>query len=237
LRQKSSIIALYITPEIGPSIAQITEAGIIGKIGFNSCGVGTCLNAIRAKGVSFNKLPLHLAVRAALNSLSAASAVAVLEKVGVACSGHILIADANGGIGTEWSILGSQKIQPKDGVVAHTNHFLCPQPEGVAEPRVAPDSFLRMDRVMELVGRARDKDDGKGLTVESIEEILDDEQGFPCSINRMAVDGESQMTLFSIAMDLKSREARVRIGRPTEGGQKLTLKATSLRDYLGQKMM
>jgi isopenicillin-N N-acyltransferase-like protein len=90
----------------GSLITQITEAGIIGKTGINSLGVGICLNAIRTKGVDFSKLPLYLALHAALNSRSAASAVAALDKAGVACAGYILVADLTGGIGTEWSALG-----------------------------------------------------------------------------------------------------------------------------------
>ena len=50
-----------------PLLSFVSEAGIIGKIGLNSYGIGTCLNAIRAPGVSFTRLPVHLALRAVLD--------------------------------------------------------------------------------------------------------------------------------------------------------------------------
>jgi isopenicillin-N N-acyltransferase-like protein len=47
--QQINLIHLNIKRDTKPSISQITEAGIIGKIGLNSAGVGVCINAIRAK--------------------------------------------------------------------------------------------------------------------------------------------------------------------------------------------
>jgi isopenicillin-N N-acyltransferase-like protein len=206
----------------------ITEAGLIGKIGFNSFGVGVCLNAIRTPGVDFGKLPLHLALRAVLNSTSAAAAVATLEKVGVACAGHILIADTEGGVGMEWSVMGCKMVEPKEGVVCHTNHFLREMPVGVKLGVMLEDSPVRMARIVELLRREKDlsveKAGGKEVSVEDVERMLDDEQGFPYSINRAAVEREGLQTLFSIVMDLRGREGGVRVGRPTEGGERVVLR-------------
>ncbi len=200
----------------------ITEAGLIGKIGFNSFYVGVCLNAIRTPGVSFTRLPLHLALRAALNSISAAAAIATLEKAGVACAGHILIADAQGGMGMEWSSLGMRRVLPQRGVVTHTNHFLEDVPVGAEPGAVLEDSPVRMARIVELLGH--EKQEGKEASVVDVEKMLDDEEGFPCSINRAAVDGKGLQTLFSIVMDLRERKGWVRVGRPTEGGERVVLR-------------
>ena len=51
--QQENLIGLYIRNPPKPPIAMVTEAGIIGKIGLNGCGVGVCLNAIKALGVDF----------------------------------------------------------------------------------------------------------------------------------------------------------------------------------------
>jgi isopenicillin-N N-acyltransferase-like protein len=100
-RQAENLICLKIKKEDGLSIQMITEAGIIGKIGLNGNGVGCTLNAIKAKGVSFSKLPCHLALRTVMESLSRQAAIAALEKAGVASACHILIADSSGGTGLE----------------------------------------------------------------------------------------------------------------------------------------
>jgi isopenicillin-N N-acyltransferase-like protein len=198
----------------------ITEAGIIGKIGFNSSGVGVCLNAIWTRGVDFGKLPIHLALRAALNSTSAEAAIEIIQKAGVASAGHILVADPKSGTGLECSALGIQMLPAMGGSLAHTNHFLLEQPAGVDPVAMLEDSPLRMTRVSELLNNEK----GRGEpSVDKVEKMLDDEQGFPCSINRAPIRGEGLATLFSIVMDLKAREASVRVGRPTENGQRLLL--------------
>jgi isopenicillin-N N-acyltransferase-like protein len=109
----------------------ITEAGIIGKIGMNSAGVGICLNALKAQGCAFDKLPVHLALRAALDSTSCSTAATTLEKAAVAAAGHILIADAEGALGLECSSADIVRLEMEHGVVTHSNHFIAPHAEGV----------------------------------------------------------------------------------------------------------
>jgi isopenicillin-N N-acyltransferase-like protein len=199
----------------------VTEAGLIGKIGFNSHSLGVCLNAIRTPGVNFSALPLHLALRAALNSTSAAAAIATLEKSGVASAGHILIADMQGGMGMEASHLGMRRVEAQGGVVAHTNHFLGEMLAGVGPEAVLEDSPARMARIVKLL--SCEKLGGKEMSVGDVEEMLEDEEGFPCSINRAAIEGKGLQTLFSIVMDLRQKKGWVRIGRPTEGGERVML--------------
>lgn len=185
--------------------------------------MGVCLNAIRARGVDFFKLPIHLALRAALNSTSAAQALSILQKAGVASASHILIADVNGGTSTEWSAVGLRILPAKDGILAHANHWLVPQPEGAAKAAVPDDSPERMKRMTEMLEGEKRSGKGDILSVETAERFLNDEHGYPCSINRAAWGGKGLVTLFSIVIDLRRNEASVRLGRPTEGGEKLKL--------------
>ena len=90
----------------------ITEAGIIGKIGFNSDGVGVCFNAIRAKGVDRSRIPVHLGLRLILESSSAEQAVQSREEGGMAAAAHILIADKNSFIGFEFSSSTTARLRP-----------------------------------------------------------------------------------------------------------------------------
>ncbi|KAK1847364.1 isopenicillin n acyltransferase [Colletotrichum chrysophilum] len=66
-KQKPNIIILRVKPRGVPDMdlpafQMITEAGIIGKIGFNEHGVGCLLNGIRAKGVDPERMPIHFAL-------------------------------------------------------------------------------------------------------------------------------------------------------------------------------
>lgn len=91
--QGDNLIVCYISqPDTDiPDIAMVTEAGIIGKIGLNSRGVGCTLNAIRCRGVDRSKLPIHFALRTVLESKSRDEAVEKIKNAGAAGSGHILV--------------------------------------------------------------------------------------------------------------------------------------------------
>lgn len=69
----------------------ITEAGIIGKIGCNDAGIGVCLNALRTSTCR-NKVPIHLELRAILDSSTFSEAVASVQKDQMASPAHFLIA-------------------------------------------------------------------------------------------------------------------------------------------------
>ncbi|KAK7715954.1 hypothetical protein SLS57_006705 [Botryosphaeria dothidea] len=211
--QRANLIALSIDQPNLPSIRMVTEGGIIGKIGFNSAGVGCTLNAIRAIGMDPTRMPCHLALRTVLESASKDAAVATLDKHGVASSCTISIADAaSGSVSLELSAVDVQKIFPDEaGRIYHSNHYLVDHP-GVKDTVYLPDSIPRVKRIRELA-------EGLGKQDASVSELLGvfkDEQNFPRSINRKQVESNSSETLFNIICDLKAKKAYVTEGRPTE---------------------
>jgi isopenicillin-N N-acyltransferase-like protein len=227
--QAPNLIIVHISqPATGiPDIAMVTEAGIIGKIGLNSAGVGVCLNAIRARGLDTSRLPVHLALRTILESNSRGEALKTLKKLGgVAGSAHILVADPVSAVGLEFAggreAIGEIGPDAK-GRVVHTNHLVLEHP-GVDEPGWLPDSQERIVRMGVLTeGGGEALVAGEKVDFTKVMELFKDEEGFPCSINRLQVkEGESQ-TLFTIVMDLGRKEALVKVGRPTEGGEEIKL--------------
>lgn len=101
--QKQNLIITKIIQQNKPTILQVTEAGILGKIGFNSAGVGTLFNAIRVHGADATRLPAHFGLRMALESTSVADAVSRLESYGMASSAHILLGDPTASLGLEFT--------------------------------------------------------------------------------------------------------------------------------------
>ena len=196
----------------------ITEAGIIGKIGLNSEGVGVTLNAIKAKGVDFERLPCHLALRTVLDSPSRQIAVDTLVKMGVASSCHILVADQTGGVGLECSAVDIVQL-PMDqgGIVTHTNHYI--EPHQMESTMFLPDSEFRLERIRELIRLA-----GPTPSSRTIEDMLKDEKEFPVSICRGRTKESTVETLFSIVMRLRWKTALVRFGRPIAAQGELLLK-------------
>ncbi|OAX79469.1 hypothetical protein ACJ72_06213 [Emergomyces africanus] len=204
--QSPNLLTLHIrqttaspTPQV-PTIHMITEAGIIGKIGLNSHGVGVSLNAIKAAGVDFGKLPTHLALRAVLDSVSRAEAVAKLERYGVAGACHILVADRTGGVGLECSArdivrleMGERAEEDDGGLVGDAAGVVTHKGEGAGGRKV-----------------------GGAPSVAVIEEILKDEQGYPTAICREVTSNSSIATLFSIVMDLGKGRGFIKIGRPVK---------------------
>ncbi|KAH7129020.1 acyl-coenzyme A:6-aminopenicillanic acid acyl-transferase-domain-containing protein [Dactylonectria macrodidyma] len=203
-----------------PDIAMVTEGGVIGKIGLNSSGVGVCLNAIRARGLDSSKLPVHLALRMALESKSRAAAIERINAAGIAGSAHILLSDEFGATGLECTSIGIKEIQmDDDGSIVHANHLMLDHPD-VDEPVWLSDSLHRVTRIDKLL---KEKSFSSPITTSSLFELFKDEDGFPEAINRCQVDTSDVETLFNIIMDLGAKKAVVSVGRPTEYTQRIEL--------------
>ena len=210
-QQAQNLVALTIHQSSLPVIKTITEAGIIGKIGLNSSGVGVCLNAIRAVGLSYTRMPVHLGLRLALECKSTKEAVEKLGEVGMASSGHILIAD-NGGdaVGLEFtSSTFAELLADENGRIVHSNHLLADH-SGVVEPKWLADSPDRIKQMLNLTNGSND------MGWREFSGLFEDENGYPSSICRDQSGKSDIATLFNIVMDLKAKKAIVRIGRPTE---------------------
>ena len=212
--QQENLILLTIHQTNLPTIKVVTEAGLIGKIGLNSLGVGVCFNAIRAKGLSAHHVPVHLGLRMVLESSTAATAIATLESQGMASSAHMLIADPSGAMGFECTSTTFAKLgMDARNRVAHSNHLLLEHP-GVVDTRWLGDSPFRVARITELAQRY-DASTGEPSFAD-FSRLFEDEANYPAAINReVQAPGKSQ-TLFNIVMDLNERRAVVRLGRPTE---------------------
>lgn len=207
--QQENLIVLAIEQQDKPSIKMVTEAGLIGKIGLNSAGVGVCLNAIKAHGMDPTRIPCHLGLRMVLDSHSREEAVAKLEKHGVASSCHMLVADATGGVGLEWSSVEVQKVTMNGKKqVFHSNHYLTKHP-GVEDTAWLKDSFFRVHRIEELANAL-----GEHPSSQDVLGVFKDEANYPASICRMAEPPAESATLFNIVMDLEKRSAIASLGRP-----------------------
>ncbi|CAI4214292.1 unnamed protein product [Parascedosporium putredinis] len=207
-----------------PRFSMVTEAGVIGKIGLNECGVGVCLNAIKARGVNPGMLPVHLGLRAVLESRTREDAMAKLRASGIAGSAHILVADAHAATGLECTVQGIKSLEMDgDGIIVHSNHLVLDH-ENVVEPPWLHDSPIRLKRARVLLDQVL----GTATSApgpETLVPLFEDEEGYPFSINRAQVGECTTETLFNIVMDLANKQATVRFGRvgTTESGEAVEL--------------
>lgn len=145
----------------GHRVETMTEAGIVGKIGMSSAGVGVLLNILghRDDGPPLG-VPVHVLTRTVLDR--APNGVRALEiltaaTVSASSAATIVAADEDGGAvcAVELSPAGPGFVTPDDrGVLVHTNHFVAePGRSGDTGVREGPDSVLRLDHARRAMAR------------------------------------------------------------------------------------
>ncbi|KAK1676491.1 acyl-coenzyme A:6-aminopenicillanic acid acyl-transferase-domain-containing protein [Colletotrichum godetiae] len=222
--QKPNLIIVRARPQNAdgislPAFQMITEAGIIGKIGFNAHGVGCLLNGIRAKGVNSEGMPTHFALRTILESRSKREALEKIESVGLAGSSHILLGDSSGPTGLECTSIGFKELPADDnGRVIHANNLIL-EHEGVFEPLWLEDSPKRTARMKELATPYV----GESAGFVTLLELFKDEQNFPASINRKQIGKNDSGTLFNVVFNLTERRGVISVGRTTEIEEQIEL--------------
>ena len=85
--QREALVALEVERPGSPVVTMLTEAGIIGKIGFNSSGLGICLNAIVTDQMNREGTPLHVVLRKLLECTSIGEAIQVVAGAQIASAG------------------------------------------------------------------------------------------------------------------------------------------------------
>lgn len=211
------VILLKIAKEGKPTIATMTEAGIVGKIGCNSNGIGVCFNALSVDATPVG-VPIHIILRNILEQSTFLKAMSVVSNTQIGCPGNILLASQYGeALDFEIEIDDFEGLYPIEGIMVHTNHYISLKlpKEGNRDmaKRKFPDTFIRYGRANKLI-RAVD-----GLiTKDDIKMVFTDHLESSVSIchheNNMEVGGDGIGSVFSIIMDLKAKEFYVSFGQP-----------------------
>ena len=223
--QKESLLLLQIENKNDPDITMITEGGMIGKIGFNSAGVGICFNALHTDKKS-REVPIHLGLRAVLKSNSLTEAVAKIKDGQMACAASFLIGYDDGkgnglAVNAEVSPFGIDFVGGNDGKLVHTNHLI----SDVLKQNLTDmndfrhdDSMLRKLRAEQLINMSIKS--GKPVDEKTFESWLSDTFNAPNSINHfeneLAPEHRKMETVFSIIINLSKRKASYRIGNSVE---------------------
>ena len=220
IRQRKAYVLLRIhqaAPK--PDINLFTEAGIVGKLGFNSAGIGVCLNAL-ASDVKLDvpTVPLHIVLRGILNSNTLSDVIAVVGKMPLACCANFLVGHSNGeAITIETGPGDFDVIYADEGYVTHTNHFTSHRLAKFKDTgkMAFPDSFLRYGRIKQML-----RDCTKPIGLADIQNMLRDHIDYPDGICRhedqLDPEGKRMGTVFSIIMNLSRRELYITPGNPCD---------------------
>ncbi len=221
IQQREAYALFKIRQNNKPDLCLFTEAGIVGKLGLNSAGLGVCLNALGSdtfvKGAA---VPLHIVLREILNSATLADAIENVGRVHVGCCANFLMGSAEGQVITIEAGPGDfDVLYGEEGWIAHTNHFVSPRWSQVHDTgkMAFPDTFLRYGRIRSLIQRQLAKGP---IDSHQMRNFLRDHVGYPDAICRHEDSGDPEYrrmgTVFSIAMNLTQRELYITPGNPCE---------------------
>jgi isopenicillin-N N-acyltransferase-like protein len=216
--QRPYSLLLATTDEHGFSVATLAEAGMLGKAGLNSAGLGVCVNMLGCdKDGTRGGVPYHVILRAALESSDLTIALRRVCSSPRSASINLLIGQAHDGPGGGEII--DVELVPGDvgllhpdehGRIGHANHL----ETGVAVRDYLKDlgssSFFRGARARRLLAGGM-----------SMVDIFADHAGFPNAIcrhvdERDAYDDKSE-TIFSVLLDLDDRRLGIAEGPPCDG--------------------
>jgi isopenicillin-N N-acyltransferase-like protein len=197
-----------------------TEAGIVGgKIGLNAAGLGLTVNGLLSTDDDWSQpvAPFHVRCHDILQSDSLEAAARVVTSVRRACSTNFILAQPpDRAVNIEAAPGTSCSFGPRQGALAHTNHFLEPEHLGVEEPASErrPHSYTRLERIRQLLNA------GRPLGVEDVQACLGDHDNFPDSVCRHQhpddPSEEACVTVVSAVMDLNERTLWLSNGHPCE---------------------
>lgn len=118
------MVLMEMEQEDGHKILQLTEPGIIGKIGFNSKGIGVCLN-IMTGSESPVSVPIHILLRSALDGKNIDEIYNHFNQLKHGTYSNILLADEKGRfIDMEFAGTSMKVVDYGNMLPLHTNHYL-----------------------------------------------------------------------------------------------------------------
>jgi len=214
MSQSEPLIAiLKIERADGHKILQMTEPGIIGKIGLNSKGLGVCLNIIPGRQ-SPVAVPIHIMLRAILDSDTLQAATDKLSHAAHGSFSNILMADKSGDfVDIELSGTDMATVDYGDRLPVHTNHFLSHLKDKPDQP-TNPELENSMTRHKRGTALTMQLDAIAGIP--QMQSILTDGDGPQHPICRPYKPRLEFMvgTVSSVIMDLPSRTLHVTRGSP-----------------------
>lgn len=207
-RLEELLVVMRIEQPDNHVIQMIAEPGIIGKIGMNSAGIGTCLNLLRIGQLSVG-VPVHIMLRAILDSRSIAEARQVVERATGGKASNILVGDGQGNcFAAEFA--GERVLfhEPDGACVTHTNHYL--KEPGIDEAEFdLSSSRCRIEVANERVSGLSDHG------FDQMANILSDRSKGPLSILRKYLPDdmvEHVGTVCTVIMELAGGRFHVRPG-------------------------
>lgn len=209
-------IVLNRRPTGKPALTTITQAGLIAYVGFNSAGIGLCLNTLPAPSRQFG-VPHYFTVRGILEAESLEGAVTAVRRAERAIPANIMLTTPQGPANLEVTIDDVFVLNDAGGgIVTHTNHAR--HPDLVARNAGFPEliqSQPRQARIDHLLA----KSGATHWTLDQVKMALRDHDAYPRSICRHANDDPNTgfwQTVFSAIIAPEAGEMLLTRGTPCD---------------------
>jgi len=222
---RDSCVILKIEQESKPSILTFTEAGMVGKIGLNSAGIGLCVNGLVSdKDERLPSTPFHVICREILNSKTMSDAIGAVLRAKRKCSANYLIAHKDGeAIDLEATPGDADYKYPTRGILVHANHFTSTRLSIKDRGKVRfPDTLIREPRAKRILSQRYGN-----IDIKTVQQLLRDHFNYPNSIckhiDERVPEIEQEETVASIIIDLNEKKMYVTEGPPCENTYGITV--------------
>ena len=206
-RYQEDLLAVQWSVEDEPTALTIGN-GIWISVGWNSAGLSLTGNELSPNDERIG-IPREVQVRAMLRDPDLDMMVGTAIRHDRASSYNNVLASADGRVvNVEGSATAVEMTEPEDGMLVHTNHYVCDSMLGYeGDPTYAELSAIRLRRAREMLAAA-----GPGTVDEAmLRGFLSDHENAPDSICRHEAEGRESVTCFWCVGDVT--EGSVSFGR------------------------
>ena len=177
-------VVLKVRRDDGPDLMTFTEAGALGRCGFNAVGIAITANYLESdRDYRQVGVPLALIRRKVLENEHLALAMRAVYCTKKSAANNMIVSHREGvAIDFECAPDETFQVHPQNGLLVHANHFVSPVALGKLKdtgPFNTPDSLYRDIRVRDLllphIG---------SITFDTVKSALFDEFAYPWSVCR-----------------------------------------------------
>jgi len=177
-------VVLKVRRDDGPDLMTFTEAGALGRCGFNAVGIAITANYLESdRDYRQVGVPLALIRRKVLENEHLALALRAVYCTKKSAANNMIVSHREGvAIDFECAPDETFQVHPQNGLLVHANHFVSPVALGKLKdtgPFNTPDSLYRDIRVRDLL-----QPHIGSITFDTVKSALFDEFAYPWSVCR-----------------------------------------------------
>ncbi len=207
----------------GRVVETVTEFGMLGKIGVNAYGVGVMLNMLHhandadriAEGTIGH--PVHLMSRRILDEAQSFDDAWKVAQAPTSASTSLTVLDRAGAAATiELFPGGPGRLDPEDGLLVRTNHFVSPEGRsGCLAATISRGSAVRRTKLADAFASGPPSTPGQVVAAMTDHDRVDDGSGAVCAHPDRSMDPVLwHRTLATVAIDVMSARLDVRADGP-----------------------